>query len=95
MRVEIERLLPDRQRAFERVREMLAPYRDSPERQDAVRIAADRLGLPVELQARPRAGGAHRRARVSPKVLEAGVRQERDALAGVLAHPTLVPVLAG
>ena len=38
-------------RAFERVREVLAPFRDSPERQDAVRLAADRLGLPVELQA--------------------------------------------
>ena len=51
--------IPDRQRAFERVREILAPYRDSPERQDAVRLAADRLGLPVSCR-RPRAGGARR-----------------------------------
>ena len=39
------------ERAFERVREVLAPFPDSPERQDAVRLAADRLGLPVGLQA--------------------------------------------
>src|SRR5436190_8382275 len=51
VRVEIEKLLPDRERAFERVREVLAPFRDSPERQDAVRLAADRLGLPASLQA--------------------------------------------
>src|SRR5580765_2292550 len=93
VRVEIERI-PDRNRAFERVRELLAPYRDSPERQDAVRLAADRLGLPVSLQAglapAARTGGAA----VSPKVLEAGVRQERDALAGVVAHPTLTSLLA-
>src|SRR5204862_1076197 len=82
VRVEIDRT-PDRNRAFERVREVLAPYRDSPERQDAIRVAADRLGLPASLQAglapAARTGGAA----VSPKVLEAGVRQERDALAGV------------
>ena len=93
VRVEIEHI-PDRNRAFERVREVLAPYRDSPERQDAVRLAADRLGLPVSLQAglapAARTGGAA----VSPKVLEAGVRQERDALAGVVAHPTLTSLLA-
>lgn len=93
VRVEIEQT-PDRNRAFERVREVLAPYRDSPERQDAVRLAADRLGLPASLQAglapAARTGGAA----VSPKVLEAGVRQERDALAGVVAHPSLTPLLA-
>lgn len=93
VRVEIERT-PDRNRAFERVREVLAPYRDSPERQDAVRLAADRLGLPASLQAglapAARTGGAA----VSPKVLEAGVRQERDALAGVVAHPSLASLLA-
>ena len=51
VQVEIERLLPDRERAFERVREVLAPFPESPERQDAVRLAADRLGLPAGLQA--------------------------------------------
>ena len=78
--------LPDRQRAFERVREVLAPFPESPERQDAVRLAADRLGLPVELQAGLAPAARSRTGAVSTKVLEAGVRQERNALAGVVAH---------
>jgi DNA primase len=97
VRVEIDRALPDRQRAFEKVREVLAPFQESPERQDAVRLAADRLGLPVELQAGLAPAARSRTGAVSTKVLEAGVRQERDALAGVLAHPNhpeLTPLLA-
>jgi DNA primase len=94
VRVEIERLLPDRERAFERVREVLAPFSDSPERQDAVRLAADRLGLPAGLQAGLAPAARSRGGSVSTKVLEAGVRQERDALAGVVAHTTLTPLLA-
>jgi len=42
VRLEIERA-PDRQEAFVRVREVLSRFEDSPERQDAVRLAADRL----------------------------------------------------
>jgi DNA primase len=94
VRVEIERLLPDRERAFERVREVLAPFSDSPERHDAVRLAADRLGLPTGLQAGLAPAARSRGGSVSTKVLEAGVRQERDALAGVVAHTTLTPLLA-
>jgi DNA primase len=93
VRIEIERA-SDKNKAFDRVREVLAPHRDSPERQDAVRLAADRLGLPASLQAglapAARTGGSA----VSPKVLEAGVRQEREALAGVVAHVSLAPLLA-
>src|SRR5262245_2436664 len=94
VRVEIERLLPERERAFERVREVLAPFPDSPERQDAVRLAADRLGLPAGLQAGLAPAARSRGGSVSTKILEAGVRQERDALAGVVAHNELTPLLA-
>jgi hypothetical protein len=94
VRVEIDRLLPDRERAFERVREVLAPFPESPERQDAVRLAADRLGLAVGLQAGLAPAARSRTGAVSTKVLEAGVRQERDALAGVVAHSGLAPLLA-
>jgi DNA primase len=94
VRVEIERTLPDRQRAFDGVRAVLAPFPESPERQDAVRLAADRLGLPVELQAGLAPAARSRTGAVSTKVLEAGVRQERDALAGVVAHNGLTPLLA-
>ena len=48
VRLEIARA-PDRQEGFVRVREVLSRFEDSPERQDAVRLAADRLaaGLAV------------------------------------------------
>jgi DNA primase len=94
VRVEIERVLPDRDRAFAGVRKVLAPFPDSPERQDAVRLAADRLGLPAGLQAGLAPAARSRGGAVSTKVLEAGVRQERDALAGVVAHEELRPLLA-
>jgi DNA primase len=96
VRIEIERLLPDRQRAFERVREVLAPFQDSPERQDAVRLAADRLGLPPELQSglAPAARARADAVSISPKVLDAWERRERDALAGCVRNPKLVPLLA-
>jgi DNA primase len=94
VRLEIERA-PDRQEAFVRVREVLSHHEDSPERQDAVRLAADRLDLPKETQAGlapGRRGSAT--GEVSPKLLEAGARLERDALAGVAAHPELHALLS-
>src|SRR5881394_1528309 len=51
VRLEIDRAA-DRQEGFVRVREVLSRFEDdSPERQDAVRLAADRLDLPKETQA--------------------------------------------
>ena len=93
VRLEIERAA-DRQEAFVRVREILNKFDDSPERQDAMRLAADRLDLPPELQAglAPRTRAAT--GTLSEKVLEAGDRLERDALAGCVAHPQLIPSLA-
>jgi DNA primase len=95
VRLELDRA-GDRQEAFVRVREVLAGVDDSPERQDALRLAADRLDLPRETQAglapaRRRSGGVA--PGVSPKLLDAGARLERDALAGCLAHPGLLAVL--
>jgi DNA primase len=93
VRLELDRA-PDRQEAFVRVREILSRFEDSPERQDAMRLAADRLDLPPDTQAglAPRASRAT--GTVSRKVLEAGERLERDALAGCVAHPVLVSLLA-
>jgi DNA primase len=93
VRLELERA-PDRQEAFVRVREVLSRFEDSPERQEALRLAADRLDLPREIQAGLAPRAAASTGTLSPKVLEAGDRLERDALAGVLAHPSLVEVLA-
>jgi hypothetical protein len=93
VRLEIERAA-DRQEAFVRVREVLSRFEESPERQDAIRYAADKLDLPKETQAglAPR-GPASSTGRVSARLLDAGERLEQNALAGVAAHPALVPVL--
>jgi DNA primase len=94
VRLEVERAA-DRQEAFVRAREVLGRFEDSPERQAALRFVADRLDLPKETQAglAPRAS-ARATGSVSPRLLEAGPRLERDALAGVVAHPSLRRILS-
>jgi DNA primase len=94
VRLEVERA-PDRQRAFAAVRAFLAQLPDSPERQDALRLAADLLDLPPETQAglAPARGSSRNAGVVSPRLLDAGQRLERSALAGVAAHPELLRVL--
>ncbi len=93
VRLEIERAA-DRQEGFVRVREVLGRFEDSPERQDAVRLAADRLDLPKETQAGLVPHGRRRATgEISPRLLEKGQRLERDALAGVAAHPGLNELL--
>jgi DNA primase len=86
VRLEIDRA-PGRQDAFERVREVLARFEDSPERQEAIRLAADRLDLPRETQSglapRPRSGATG----ISPKLLLAGDRLERMFLAACVLDP--------
>jgi DNA primase len=94
VRLEIERA-GDRQEGFVRVREVLTRFEDSPERQDAVRLAADRLDLPKETQAGLAPHGRRgATGEISPRLLEKGARLERDALAGVAAHPALRELLA-
>jgi DNA primase len=93
VRIEIDRAA-DRQEAFVRVREILGRAEDSPDHQDAVRLAADRLDLPPDLQAGLASRTRAATGTLSPKVLEAGDRLERDTLAGCIAHPQLVPLLA-
>jgi len=94
VRLEVERA-PDRQEAFVRAREVLGRFEDSPERQEALRFVADRLDLPKETQAGLAPRTAHAATgKVSPRLLDAGERLERNALAGVTAHRGLVPVLS-
>ena len=93
VRLEIERAR-DRQEAFQRVQAFLVRFEDSPERQDAVRLAADRLDLPRETQAGLAPGASRATGTISPKLLDAGTRLERSALAGVAAHPELARLLA-
>ncbi len=96
--LEVRRLLPDRQGGWLRAQEILGRFPDSPDRQEAVRVAADLLGLPPELQA----GLAPKRAGItgtlSAKALDADARREQDALAGALAHrddDDVIGLLAG
>jgi DNA primase len=89
VRLEIERAA-DKQEAFERARETLNRFEDSPERQDAWRYANDRLGMTVQLQGRT---SATRPAAVSSRVLEAGDRLERDVLAACFVFPELLSAL--
>src|SRR3954468_6379137 len=95
VRLELDRA-PDRQEAFVRARETLQHFEDSPERQEALRLLADRLDLPRETQAglAPRRGAQGGAQSVSPKLLQAGDRLERDALAGTAAHAELRGLLA-
>ncbi|MGC9974061.1 MAG: hypothetical protein ABSC36_01545, partial [Gaiellaceae bacterium] len=98
-RIEIERA-PDRQEAFVRVRELLGRFEDSPERQRALRFLSDKLDLPKEVQSglaprAKRAGiGKGPGEGISTHLLDAGDRRERDALAGVVAHPELKGMLS-
>jgi DNA primase len=92
VRLEIERAR-DRQHAYLRVQDVLNGIPDSPERHDAWRLANDRLGLTVQLRAAGAATGAAGAA-ASPRMIDAGDRLEREALAGCLAHPELVRLLA-
>ena len=94
VRLERERAR-DRESAFAAIRTFLASLPDSPERVEAVRLAADLLDLPPETQAglAPARGSSHAAGVVSPRLLDAGSRLERGALAGVAAHPDLTRLL--
>jgi hypothetical protein len=81
----------DKQHAYLQVQDILNGIPESPERHDAWRLANDRLGLTVQLRA---AGSAATGAASSPRLIDAGERLERDALAGCVAHPRLVRFLA-
>ena len=90
-RVEVETArAPTRQDAFARVREVLAGVSDSPERAEAVRVAADRLGLSPDMQAGLAPRAQRKTGTVSQRALEGGDRLERRLLAAVAADPGLV-----
>ncbi len=90
VRLELDRAR-DKQHAYLQVQDILNGIPESPERHDAWRLANDRLGLTVQLRA---AGSAATGAASSPRLIDAGERLERDALAGCVAYPRLVRFLA-
>ncbi len=98
VRIEIERAR-DRQEAFAKAREILRAADDSPERQEALRLVADRLELPRETLAglapvrRGRVTATATTVVETPRILEAGLRLERDTLAACVVSPSLVAAL--
>jgi DNA primase len=94
LKLEIDRAR-SKEEAFRRVQEIVARFERNTEWLEAVEYAADRLDLPEDLQRRlpalvARAGGRE----ISRKMLAAGARLERDALAGATAHPDVARLLA-
>jgi DNA primase len=89
VRLEIERAA-DAQEAFERVQTLVGQSRSGPEQEEAARYASDRLKVPLRVGA----GTAPTVRQARPKVVEAGHRLERDALAGCVAHPGVLALLA-
>jgi DNA primase len=92
VRLELDRAR-DKSAGYLRVQEILNTVPDSPERLEAWRLASDRLGMTVQLRAVVSATSPGS-TQLSTRLLEAGERRERSALAGVRAHPELVRVLA-
>jgi hypothetical protein len=93
VKLEIDRA-PSREAAFQRLRDVVAAFDQNTEWLDAIEYAADRLDLPRDLQAALAPRVSRSTGVVSRKVLEAGERLERNALAGCVAHPELVRLLA-
>jgi DNA primase catalytic core len=81
----------DKQAAFATIKLFLNAHPDSPEHLDARQLATDLLGLPPETQATfaPATSRSRSTGVISPRLLEAGHRLERSALAGVALHPSL------
>jgi DNA primase len=93
VRLELERAA-DRQEGWIRAQDVLKRFEDSPQRQDALRLVADRLDLPRETLAGLAPAHGEAGAAEAPRLLDVGDRLERDALAACLAHPSLVRGLA-
>src|SRR5947208_5956741 len=84
----------DRESAFAAIEAFLRAQPDSPEHLDARRLATDLLDLPPETQAALAPRGRSTGLALSPRLLDAGARLERSALAGVAAHDELKRFLA-
>ena len=89
VRLELDRAR-DRQHAYVRVQDVLNGIPESPERHEAWRLANDRLNLTIELRA---SGTATLGAALSPRLADKADKLERGVLAGVRAHPELIPIL--
>jgi DNA primase catalytic core len=91
VRIEMDRA-DSTQAAFRRAKEIIDGFPEGPDKLAAQRLVTDRVGTTVQF--RTGAVPSARAAASRPRVLDAGARLERNALAGVLAHPPLRSLLA-
>jgi len=84
---------PDKNGAFNAIETFLGSQPDSPEHLDARQLATDLLDLPPETQAALAPRGRSTGIAISPRLLDAGMRLERAALAGVAGNPEQARVL--
>ncbi len=91
VRVEMNRA-ENRESSFRRAREILDGFPEGPDKDAAQRLVTDRLGTTTAFRSGPIPRA--RELASKPRVLDAGTRLERNALAGVLAHPSLRGLLA-
>jgi hypothetical protein len=90
VRVELDRA-DDRESGFRRAKDILDGYPEGPDKLAAARLVTDRIGTTVQF--RTGAIPSARAAAGAPRVVDAGARLERHALAGALAHERLRPLL--
>ena len=90
MRLELEHA-DDREAGFRKAKEILDGFPEGPDKLAAQRLVTDRIGTTVQF--RTGAIPSARAAANAPRVVDAGTRLERNALAGALAHEDLRPLL--
>jgi DNA primase len=90
VRVEMDRA-DDREAGFRRAKEILDGFPEGPDKLAAARLVTDRVGTTVQF--RTGAIPSARAAAGAPRIVDAGTRLERNALAGALAHAGLRPLL--
>ena len=92
-RVQVEMARAEnREAAFRRAKEILDGYPEGPDKLAAQRLVTDKVGTTVQF--RTGAIPSARAVASNPRALDAGLRLERNALAGVIAHPALGNLLA-
>jgi DNA primase len=90
VRLELEHA-DDREAGFRKAKEILDGFPEGPDKLAAQRLVTDRIGTTVQF--RTGAIPSARAAANAPRVVDAGTRLERNALAGALAHADLRPLL--
>ena len=90
VRLELEHA-EDREAGFRKAKEILDGFPEGPDKLAAQRLVTDRIGTTVQF--RTGAIPSARAAANAPRVVDAGTRLERNALAGALAHEDLRPLL--